>query len=179
MDSFFPNAPDAVLKYITQVLYPPELEGPGDKLQDYDPNRTKSLTVTTYNNSHGRQTLFISEAVYKSIVLSVNTAFKGRSYAYSFSVPPAIHGQELYYVFYNHQTTDIHHRPINVTLARIVQDYWLNFARLGDPNGEDLPYFPQWGNNASVQGVSLADVAPTRDSTNNDRDRWWGLELYA
>ena len=89
-----------------------------------------------------------------------------------------MHGQELYYVFYNEQETDIHHRPINVTLAHIMQDYWINFAQTGSPNGEGLPHFAQSGNDSIVQGLSLAGVGPRPDTTDNARCRWWQLGLY-
>jgi carboxylesterase type B len=134
--------------------------------------------VTRYNNTHGRQVLLASESVYTCLTYYFNSALKGRSYTYLFSVPPALHGQELYYVFYNEQATDLFHRPINVTLAHIVQDYWINFARTGSPNGEGLPHFAQWGNDSIVQGLSLAGVGPTPDTTDNARCRWWQLGFY-
>jgi carboxylesterase type B len=108
----------------------------------------------------------------------VNKAFRGQTYAYLFTAPPALHGQELYYVFYNKQPTDVFFRPINVTLAHIMQDYWINFAQFGSPNGEGLPHFPKWGHNSKVQGLSLAGVGPTQDSTDKERCDWWQLSLY-
>jgi len=163
---------------MTEILYPPEINTTGNVLEDYDPMNSKYLTVTGYNTALGRQTLLTSESIITCLTYHVNKAFRGQTYTYLFTVPPALHGQELYYVFYNEQSTDVFFRPINVTLAHIVQEYWINFALSGDPNGEGLPYFAKWGNNSSAQGLSLADVGPTDDPTDNDRCRWWQLSLY-
>ena len=81
-------------------------------------------------------------------------------------------------MFYNGQATDVFYRPINVTLAHVVQDYWLNFARSGTPNGEGLPLFEQWGSGANAQGLSHAGVGPTSDPADNERCRWWQLGLW-
>jgi carboxylesterase type B len=150
----------------------------GTVLEDYDPTTTKSLIVTNYNTSLGRQAFFTSDSLISCLTYHVNRAFKGRTYSYLFSVPPSLHGQELYYVFYNEQATDVFFRPINITLAHMMQDYWLNFAQWGDPNSEQLPHFARWGNGSNVQGLSLAGVGPTQDITNNERCRWWQLGLY-
>jgi carboxylesterase type B len=178
INTSFPNAPSSIRQYITNELYPPLLETTGDLVQDYNPTQSKSMIVSGYNDALGRQTLFTSETVINCLTYHVNRAFKGTSYAYLFSAPPALHGQELYYVFYNGQATDVYYRPINVTLAHIMQDYWLNFARTGNPNGEGLPTFAQWGNDSNVQGLSLAGVGPTLDTSDNERCRWWQLGLY-
>jgi cholinesterase len=176
--SSFPNAPDSVLQHITQVLYPTEIKTTGNTLQEYDPINSESLLVTGYNTSLGRQTLLTSETVINCLTYYVNKAFRGQTYAYIFSTPPALHGQELYYVFYNGQSTDVFFRPINITLAHIIQDYWINFAQLGSPNGAGLPHFAKWGDSSNVQGLSLAGVGPMQDTFDSDRCGWWQLGLY-
>jgi cholinesterase len=176
--SSFPNAPPTVLRYITRVLYPPTIPTSGDILEDYDPRTSRSLSVTGYDNAQGRQAFLTSETVISCLTYYLNKAFVGRAYSYIFTTPPAMHGQELYYVFYNGQSTDVFYRPINVTLAHIMQDYWINFARFGNPNAKGLPYFSRWGNDSSLQQLSLADIGPTRDPTDNERCRWWQLGLY-
>ncbi len=55
----------------------------------------------------------------------------------------AYHGAEIPYVFDTHDAwlpTDADDRA----LTRRTMDYWLNFARTGDPNGETLPTWPRW-----------------------------------
>jgi cholinesterase len=167
-----------VLNHITQVLYPPELKTDGNVPEDYNPNTTKSLIVTGYTTPLGRQTLLTSEIVINCLTYYVNKAFRGQTYSYVFGTPPALHGQDLYYVFYNQQATDVFFRPINVTLAHIMQDYWINFAQFGNPNGEGVPYFPMWNHGEVVQGLSLADVGPVQDPIDSERCGWWQLGLY-
>ncbi|KAH6639108.1 Alpha/Beta hydrolase protein [Boeremia exigua] len=178
VDLMFSDAPVSARKYITEVLYPPILESTRDLFQDYNPATSTSLVVTGYNNTHGRQNLLTSETVINCLTTQVSNAFRGRSYAYLFATPPALHGQELYYVFYNEQATDVFYRPINVTLAHIMQDYWLNFARTGTPNGKGVPTFAPYGSGKSVQSLSLAGVGATQDVSDNERCRWWQLGLY-
>ena len=55
----------------------------------------------------------------------------------------AYHGAEIPYVFDTHDAwlpTDADDRA----LTRRMMAYWLNFARTGDPNGEDLAAWPPW-----------------------------------
>ena len=55
----------------------------------------------------------------------------------------AYHGAEIPYVFDTHDPwlpADAHDR----TLTRRMMDYWLNFARGGNPNGDGLPAWPRW-----------------------------------
>jgi cholinesterase len=176
--SLFPNAPSSELEYITQELYPPKARSIGAMPGDYEPNSSTSIIVTSYNDTQGRQALFTSDTVINCNTHFVNEAFKGLTYSYILAVPPALHGQDLYYVFYNGQPTDIFFRPINVTLAHIIQDYWINFAQSGNPNSRGLPFFPRWGSNMSVQGLSHDAVGPTQDTINVDACRWWQLGLY-
>ncbi|KAJ4993369.1 carboxylesterase family protein [Stagonosporopsis vannaccii] len=175
----FPNAPPAAHKHITTVLYPPVLPSTEDLATDYNPSTSTSQTVTGYVDPQGRQALLTSETVINCLVSHINRAFSGRSYSYVFSVPPALHGQELYYVFYNGQATDVFYRPVNVGLAGRVQDYWLSFAREGKPGAaEGGEAWETWGQEKRVMGFSLDGAEMRGDVSDNERCRWWQLGLY-
>ncbi|KAJ5260590.1 hypothetical protein N7478_012195 [Penicillium angulare] len=57
----------------------------------------------------------------------------------------AYHGAELWYTFNNIPYSDYSNVTWNTTDYKIEQtmsDYWVNFIRTGNPNGEGLTYFP-------------------------------------
>ena len=72
------------------------------------------------------------------------------AYLYYFTrVPPipnseytgAFHAAEIAYAFNNVGKSNEIDNPVDLALAGIMSDYWVNFARNGDPNGKGLP---QW-----------------------------------
>jgi para-nitrobenzyl esterase len=79
-----------------------------------------------------------------------------RAYVYRFerSVPGkgeselgAFHSIELPYVFGTFQVRTFNWLPFSATdqkLAQTMQSYWTNFAKTGDPNGQDLAQWTPW-----------------------------------
>ena len=55
-------------------------------------------------------------------------------------VPGATHGSDAYYLWGGQLSPD----PGTQRFANAMRDYWLNFARSGNPNGESLPTWPQY-----------------------------------
>ncbi len=75
---------------------------------------------------------------------------KSRAYLYRFArlpgTPMALrlgvhHGAELAYVFGNTRTSD-GYNEVDRELSRKMMDYWVNFAKTGDPNGQGLVRWP-------------------------------------
>ena len=85
----------------------------------------------------------------------------------------ATHGAEVRYVMDTHPTTAL--PAASQRLAKNMQKYWSNFARSGNPNARDLPYWP-----GVMPGVDIVQllVAPTPrfDTGFSDRHKcaFWG-----
>ena len=80
------------------------------------------------------------------------TATGSSAYLYVFNHAPeveeygrslgAFHGSEIAYVFGNGSEL---WGDVDRELSATMQAYWVNFARNGDPNGDDLPTWPAYG----------------------------------
>ncbi|KAL2065876.1 hypothetical protein VTL71DRAFT_3546 [Oculimacula yallundae] len=175
IDVSFPNADkNNVTSYILDTLYPNVLDG-----------------TYGYNNSIARAAYIVSESIFacnaqylsRAYGLSNDTAdstTENDAWGYVFSVPPALHGQDIYYTFYEGPTAAVQ----NVTLALTMQAYFTNFITSGDPNGEGLPEFGKYDQEtAAGRGVildlALASTVMIPDDLPLNRCGWWQQALYA
>ncbi len=75
---------------------------------------------------------------------------KGRAFVYYFdhrtpaSPDGANHGAEVTYVFGNFGGQGGAPQPEDLALSNLIQAYWINFAKTGDPNGTGLPSWPNY-----------------------------------
>jgi para-nitrobenzyl esterase len=53
----------------------------------------------------------------------------------------AYHSGDLAYVFNNLDKAGANWLPVDYQLAELMSGYWANFARNGNPNGDDLPFW--------------------------------------
>lgn len=115
--------------------------------KQYSLDRDTSLVMgEMFADSFHGSTLYLAQQT---------AAHKRNSFLYWFDyLPPAAddipgvpHGGEVPYVFGNLQHRDRIGSPPETAVDREVSDltmsYWVNFARSGDPNGEDLPAWPE------------------------------------
>jgi para-nitrobenzyl esterase len=96
---------------------------------------------------------------------------KGKAYVYYFdhrtpqSPNGAGHGSEIGYVFKNLGGPQIGQagpppapRPEDIKMSDLMSNYWVNFAKSGDPNGPGLPAWPAFS--AGAQNAMHFDAQP-------------------
>lgn len=156
----YPGIESSVLNYLIQDLYPAVYDG-----------------SQPYTSPLDRTFLIISESIFTCNTNYLNKAFQDQTYAYEFEVPPAFHGFDIAYTFYNGQGTNISAGLI-APVAQTLQAYIVNFAKTGNPNGPGLPFFSLQGSNSSLNGLNVTGVTVQKDTTNNPRCAWWQKALY-
>jgi para-nitrobenzyl esterase len=91
----------------------------------------------------------------------------------------AFHSDDIEYVF---GTLDSRQgatwRPEDRALSDQIQQYWTNFARTGDPNGDDLPKWPTYDAAGGWQVMHLDATSEAKPDSQRDRylflDKEWG-----
>ena len=164
----WPTMAHDVITYIVKTLYPAIYDG-----------------SMPYTSPIERTIFFTTEAMFTCNTNQLARAFGNKTYAYQFEVPPALHGSDVEYTFWNGQPSNLSTTmaPLVAPLAQVLQGYITNFAMTGNPNGAGLPYFPMAGHNATEVGLNATglDVSINsymKDPTANARCVFWGKGLY-
>ncbi|KAL9624574.1 MAG: hypothetical protein Q9160_001238 [Pyrenula sp. 1 TL-2023] len=159
----FPTLQPAVAAYILGTLYPPDFSG----AFGYTTDLQRAITID-------------SEFIFTCNTNYLDRAYGNDTFAYQFSVPPSIHGQDVSYTFFNGAG------GVNVQAARVLQKYITNFAVTGDPDGvagpggeEGVPPFPKYGEIANQNSINVTGVRTERDPNASPRCRWWESGLYS
>lgn len=158
-----PTLSDEMLKYITTELYPQVYDGSEGYL---DPIQRVALSAA--------ELAFVCNTFY------FNTAFLNKTYAYHFSIPPALHGDDVAYTFYNGQGVDDYYvKSVEVALA--MQDWFVSFTKTGVPTSPDVkgvPDFPQYGADAKIMNIGVNGFSIEQDDADSERCEWWQKGLY-
>jgi para-nitrobenzyl esterase len=89
----------------------------------------------------------------------------------------AFHSDELEYVFGTLDTRKgTTWRPEDYKLSELMQSYWTNFAKTGNPNGGGLPNWPAYNGKDSWQVMHLDANSAARPDEH--RDRYLFLQKY-
>ncbi|KAJ6104085.1 hypothetical protein N7523_010405, partial [Penicillium sp. IBT 18751x] len=166
--ALFSDSDPSVVDSIVKKLYPANLS---------------DTAVSARNKSGINRTIsIVNEQIFTCNTNYLARAFENETYNYEFQVPPALHGQDVSYTYWNGEATNNSTGTSHMVapIARMMQGYITNFITRGNPNGPRLPFFPRQGHNATMLGIgaNTANVRAQNDDTANDRCVWWQKGLW-
>ena len=153
----FPSASSNIKSYIINDLYPPKYDG---SLPYTSPQQRSDLATTEYLISCN--------------TISIANAYNKQTYNYVFSIPPAIHAQDLAYTYYPTGTTPGFYPEIAIAL----QGYLTQFVLKGNPNGNRLPNWPTFSQQANAIDFTTSGVELTTSDAANGRCTFWNQGSY-
>jgi carboxylesterase type B len=159
-----PTINDASLEYITSTLYP----------QVYDGSEG-------YTDPIGRSSVSAADLGFVCNTRFLDTALKGKTYSYRFTIPPALHGDDVAYSFYNGDPVGTYPNIQSLNAALTLQDWIISFTKTGVPSAPDVPSaptFPQYGAEANVVNIALQSITVEKDDAENPRCDWWQKALF-
>jgi carboxylesterase type B len=148
--------------YIVNTLYPPVFDG--------------SLG---YTNNFERGSLIVSEGVFTCNTNYLSRAYGNKTYSYLFAIPPAIHGQDVAYTYFQGGAASTSPTGVtNTTIAIALQEFITSFAENGVPDAMGVKQFNMYGPDATVLELNVTGIEDVRDSNANARCAWWQKALY-
>ncbi|KAL8674755.1 MAG: hypothetical protein Q9168_000839 [Polycauliona sp. 1 TL-2023] len=156
VETSFPSISPNVANYVENELYP----APSDN--------------TTYEDDIGRSSETIAESTFVCNTVYLERAFGNQTYTYQFSVPPALHGQDVPYTFFNGPSTEVESEMTAVAL----QEYITSFAETGVPSGPSLPPFPIYGSGSRIIDLNATSITEITDPLVKERCLFWQKALY-
>lgn len=102
-------------------------------------------------------------------------------------MPPALHGLDIFYTFYNGPNSSAALPSIGIpvpdqSVAEALQKYIVSFTTTGvtstSSNNNTLPVFPQWGDDKNLLDLNVTGIKVVKDDTANSRCAWWQKALY-
>ena len=157
LTQFLKSAPNDTIQHITTVLYPNVLDG-----------------TYGYTTQFGRAASLVYDVVYACNTRFLGTAFGEHAHNYRFQYPPATHGQDVSYTFYNGDPNFPDPTlPVNAALAEIMQDYFVQFAIHRDPNNATLPHWPSYAKGSSILTFGANGVGTSVDDVSKTRCDYW------
>ncbi|TWU72061.1 hypothetical protein ED733_003106 [Metarhizium rileyi] len=147
--------------YITDLLYPAQYDG-----------------TYGYTSPLMRLSTIISDVFFICNNDYVNRAYGNRTFSYLFSVPPALHGQDVLYTFYNKgfklDDPSLAFLGVkNETIALVMQDYFTSFVQTSRPSSPLGPIFDEYGQARSLVNIGNDTIGPITDTTNATRCSFW------
>ncbi|KAF2201520.1 acetylcholinesterase precursor [Delitschia confertaspora ATCC 74209] len=159
----FYNIPDSSITTITEKLYPAVYNG-----------------SYPYKTPFDRASFTTAEAVFTCNTYYLSTALKNQTYSYEFAVPPAYHGFDVPYTFYDGGAVSAVNptEVMNATVAVALQEFITSFAVKGVPSAPGIRKFDMYGPDARVMELNVTSIEEVMDSNANVRCNWWQKALY-
>ncbi len=154
----FSCSPQSAIDHISQVLCPAVYNG-----------------SQPYTNALERLTLTVAEQHIVCNPYFLARGYKNNTYNYIFSVPPALHAEDLSYSFFDGSAHQV--PPTNLTVEQDLNGYITHFALHGNPNSPSRPKFSKYGDAATALILTIDGLVPVKDPTANARCDWWALGL--
>lgn len=153
--SLLPSISNSALHTITEDLYPPVYDG------SY-PFRDSEMTFTCHT-------------------FALDFALQNKTHVYSFTEPPALHGQDIPYTFFNGfvdfggaENVLLTLGVSNVTVAHTLQAFLTSFTTKGWPRGpKGVPRFDKYGAESIMFNLNSTNMGMRKDPNANGRCRWW------
>lgn len=163
---YYPFITQNVTDYIVNVLYPAVYNG------SYG-----------YTNALERSEVFIAESAFQCNTEYLNWAYGNKTFAYEFSVPPALHGQDTLYTFYNKGVPGVEGglsglQVKNETVALVMQDYFTSFAQSGVPKSPLGPVFKPYGPQNTLLNIGNHTIQSMKATVSGARCRFWQTAPY-
>jgi len=165
VQSIIPGATPDTITHITTVLYPPVFDGSYPYATQKE--RAALITGDFIINCH-------SFALAKAFAESEAEGL-GKSWKYTFTVPPGLHGSDLAYTFFNGDTStpNLGGGPVDTTVARVLQSIISNHVQTGQPDGLGVPPFPAYGDGRIFNLNSTLLGSVFSDPDDNERCKFW------
>ncbi|OQV05710.1 hypothetical protein CLAIMM_10397 [Cladophialophora immunda] len=156
-----PDISDSAVAYLLGTLYPATYDGSSSSL----PYRTPTE----------RATLIVQEGYFTCNVNYMGKAYGADIAEYQFAVPPALHGQDVPYTFFNGA---VNGSGVVAPVAQELQRYIVDFVQTGSANGPGVPFFPLYGSGAVETVLNVTGITHMTDPDANRRCAWWQKALY-
>ena len=89
--------------------------------------------------------------------------------------PTASHSWEIEFVFRVISSKNLPWRPEDYKVSELMSSYWTNFAKTGNPNGPDLPPWPEYKSSNGYQVMHFGGANPG-STPDKHRDRYEFLD---
>ncbi|KAL2005592.1 hypothetical protein VTN00DRAFT_10085 [Thermoascus crustaceus] len=126
-----------------------------------------------------RASLTIADVAFQCNTDYLNRAYLNQTYAYQFSVWPALRGQDMLHTFFNGDANRFMNlMSVNETVAQAMQDYITSFVETGVPKSSLGLEFEKHGEQNRMLELGNEGIYVTSDPTANARCRCWQTGEY-